>query len=139
MCRLTQSTFIGMGAGLLVLFITLQRQALLSSIFKKARGSEGIDTQALLIITIQGSYSFIITGSAIQLFQIVDQMTFINVSWFADYSQKAAHGHVWDSFSANPNKITMISIAVATSIGELGFLCWRNYVRGLKAAEARTG
>ena len=135
----TQSTFaafIGMLASLLVLFYYLGKTGLLSSILKKQEGSEGIDTRALLIDTIREAIPFIITGSAIQLFQIVDQMTFINVmSWFTDYSQKQLLV-MFSYFSANPNKITMILIAVATSIGGVGIpLLTENYVKGdLKAA-----
>ena len=135
----TQSTFaafIGMGASLLVLFYYLAKTGLLSSILRKQEGSEGIDTRALLIDTIREAIPFIITGSAIQLFQIVDQMTFINVmSWFTDYSQKQLMV-MFSYFSANPNKITMILIAVATSIGGVGIpLLTENYVKGdLKAA-----
>ena len=91
MQAVTQSTFaafIGMGASLLVLFFYLAKTGLLSSIFRKQEGSEGL-ILGLLIDTIREAIPFIITGSAIQLFQIVDQMTFINVmSWFTDYSQK---------------------------------------------------
>lgn len=135
----TQSTFaafIGMGASLLVLFYYLGKTGLLSSILRKQEGSEGIDTRALLMDTIREAIPFIITGSAIQLFQIVDQMTFINVmSWFTDYSQKQLLV-MFSYFSANPNKITMILIAVATSIGGVGIpLLTENYVKGdLKAA-----
>ena len=135
----TQSTFaafIGMLASLLVLFYYLGKTGLLSSILKKQEGSEGIDTRALLIDTIREAIPFIITGSAIQLFQIIDQMTFINVmSWFTDYSQKQLLV-MFSYFSANPNKITMILIAVATSIGGVGIpLLTENYVKGdLKAA-----
>ena len=135
----TQSTFaafIGMVASLLVLFYYLGKTGLLSSILKKQENSEGIDTRALLIDTIREAIPFIITGSAIQLFQIVDQMTFINVmSWFTDYSQKQLLV-MFSYFSANPNKITMILIAVATSIGGVGIpLLTENYVKGdLKAA-----
>ena len=135
----TQSTFaafIGMGASLLVLFYYLAKTGLLSSILRKQEGSEGIDTRALLMDTIREAIPFIITGSAIQLFQIVDQMTFINVmSWFTDYSQKQLLV-MFSYFSANPNKITMILIAVATSIGGVGIpLLTENYVKGdLKAA-----
>ena len=105
----TQSTFaafIGMVASLLVLFYYLAKTGLLSSIFKKQEESEEIDTRALLIDTIREAIPFIITGSAIQLFQIVDQMTFINI------------------------------MSVATSIGGVGIpLLTENYVKGdLKAA-----
>ena len=135
----TQSTFaafIGMVASLLVLFYYLAKTGLLSSIFKKQEESEEIDTRALLIDTIREAIPFIITGSAIQLFQIVDQMTFINImSWFTDYSQKQLLA-MFSYFSANPNKITMILIAVATSIGGVGIpLLTENYVKDdLKAA-----
>ena len=121
MQAVTQSTFaafIGMGASLLVLFYYLAKTGLLSSILESKREVKELkSTRALLIDTIREAIPFIITGSAIQLFQIVDQMTFINVmSWFTDYSQKQLLV-MFSYFSANPNKITMILIAVATSIG----------------------
>ena len=130
----TQSTFaafIGMGASLLVLFYYLAKTGLLSSIFRKQEGSEGIDTRALLIDTIREAIPFIITGSAIQLFQIIDQMTYSNVmSWFTNYTRSELLVQ-FSYFSANPNKITMILIAVATSIGGVGIpLLTENYVKG---------
>ena len=135
----TQSTFaafIGMLASLLVLLYYLAKTGLLASIFRKQEGSEGIDTRALLIDTIREAIPFIITGSAIQLFQIIDQMTYSNVmSWFTNYTRSELLVQ-FSYFSANPNKITMILIAVATSIGGVGIpLLTENYVKGdLKAA-----
>ena len=85
---------------------------------------------------IEEAIPFIITGSAIQLFQIIDQMTFINtMKWFTNYSNSQLVV-MFSYFSANPNKITMILIAVATSIGGVGIpLLTENYVKGdLKAA-----
>ena len=130
----TQSTFaafIGMLASLLVLFYYLAKTGLLASIFRKQEGSEGIDTRALLIDTIREAIPFIITGSAIQLFQIIDQMTYSNVmSWFTNFTRSELLVQ-FSYFSANPNKITMILIAVATSIGGVGIpLLTENYVKG---------
>ena len=130
----TQSTFaafIGMGASLLVLFYYLAKTGLLSSIFRKQEGSEGIDTRALLWDTIREAIPFIVTGSAIQLFQIIDQMTYSNVmSWFTNFTRSELLVQ-FSYFSANPNKITMILIAVATSIGGVGIpLLTENYVKG---------
>ena len=130
----TQSTFaafIGMLASLLVLLYYLAKTGLLASIFRKQEGSEGIDTRALLIDTIREAIPFIITGSAIQLFQIIDQMTYSNVmSWFTNYTRSELLVQ-FSYFSANPNKITMILIAVATSIGGVGIpLLTENYVKG---------
>lgn len=135
----TQSTFaafIGMGASLLVLVYYLWKTGLLQHIIHRPESDNEIDTKALLWDTIREAIPFIVTGSAIQLFQIIDQMTYSNVmSWFTNFSRSELLVQ-FSYFSANPNKITMILIAVATSIGGVGIpLLTENYVKGdLKAA-----
>ncbi|MGT2846900.1 putative polysaccharide biosynthesis protein [Streptococcus massiliensis] len=129
----TQSTFaafIGMLASTAVLIYFLWRTNMLGSILHKSPAADKINSRALLIDTIREAIPFIITGSAIQLFQIIDQMTFINsMTWFTNHS----NSELWvmfSYFSANPNKITMILIAVATSIGGVGIpLLTENYVK----------
>ena len=130
----TQSTFaafIGMGASLLVLFYYLWKTGLLKHIIHRPESDNEIDTKALLWDTIREAIPFIVTGSAIQLFQIIDQMTYSNVmSWFTNYIRSELLVQ-FSYFSANPNKITMILIAVATSIGGVGIpLLTENYVKG---------
>ena len=130
----TQSTFaafIGMGASLLVLVYYLWETGLLQHIIHRPESDNEIDTKALLWDTIREAIPFIVTGSAIQLFQIIDQMTFSNVmSWFTNFSRSELLVQ-FSYFSANPNKITMILIAVATSIGGVGIpLLTENYVKG---------
>jgi len=130
----TQSTFaafIGMGASLLVLFYYLWKTGLLKHIIHRPESDNEIDTKALLWDTIREAIPFIVTGSAIQLFQIIDQMTYSNVmSWFTNYNRSELLVQ-FSYFSANPNKITMILIAVATSIGGVGIpLLTENYVKG---------
>ncbi|WP_308688889.1 polysaccharide biosynthesis protein [uncultured Streptococcus sp.] len=135
----TQSTFaafIGMFASMAVLVYFLWKANLLSSILHKPVSSTNINSRALLVDTIREAIPFIITGSAIQLFQIIDQLTFINVmKWFTNYTNSQLVV-MFSYFSANPNKITMILIAVATSIGGVGIpLLTENYVKGdLKSA-----
>ena len=135
----TQSTFaafVGMFASMAVLVYFLWKTNLLTSILHKPANSAEINSHALLVDTIREAIPFIITGSAIQLFQIIDQMTFINtMKWFTNYSNSQLVV-MFSYFSANPNKITMILIAVATSIGGVGIpLLTENYVKGdLKAA-----
>lgn len=135
----TQSTFaafVGMFASMAVLVYFLWETNLLTSILHKPANSAEINSHALLVDTIREAIPFIITGSAIQLFQIIDQMTFINtMKWFTNYSNSQLVV-MFSYFSANPNKITMILIAVATSIGGVGIpLLTENYVKGdLKAA-----
>ena len=130
----TQSTFaafIGMGASLLVLFYYLWKTGLLKHIIHRPESDNEIDTKALLWDTIREAIPFIVTGSAIQLFQIIDQMTYSNVmSWFTNFTRSELLVQ-FSYFSANPNKITMILIAVATSIGGVGIpLLTENYVKG---------
>ena len=130
----TQSTFaafIGMGASLLVLVYYLWKTGLLQNIIHRPESDNEIDTKALLWDTIREAIPFIVTGSAIQLFQIIDQMTYSNVmSWFTNFSRSELLVQ-FSYFSANPNKITMILIAVATSIGGVGIpLLTENYVKG---------
>ena len=135
----TQSTFaafVGMFASMAVLVYFLWKTNLLTSILHKPANSAEINSRALLVDTIREAIPFIITGSAIQLFQIIDQMTFINtMKWFTNYSNSQLVV-MFSYFSANPNKITMILIAVATAIGGVGIpLLTENYVKGdLKAA-----
>lgn len=130
----TQSTFaafIGMGASLLVLVYYLWKTGLLQHIIHRPESDSQIDTKALLWDTIREAIPFIVTGSAIQLFQIIDQMTYSNVmSWFTSFTRSELLVQ-FSYFSANPNKITMILIAVATSIGGVGIpLLTENYVKG---------
>ena len=130
----TQSTFaafIGMGASLLVLLYYLWKTGLLQHIIHRPESDSQIDTKALLWDTIREAIPFIVTGSAIQLFQIIDQMTYSNVmSWFTNFTRSELLVQ-FSYFSANPNKITMILIAVATSIGGVGIpLLTENYVKG---------
>ena len=135
----TQSTFaafVGMLASVAVLGYFLWKEGMLQAILQRPSTGNTIHGRELLWDTIREAIPFIITGSAIQLFQIIDQMTFINVmNWFTDYTNSQLLV-MFSYFSANPNKITMILIAVATSIGGVGIpLLTENYVKGdFKAA-----
>ena len=137
----TQSTFaafVGMLASMLVLLFYLAKTGMLRSILKKPKKSAGISSRSLLWDTIREAIPFIITGSAIQLFQIIDQATFINImTQISDYTKSELLVQ-FAYFSANPNKITMILIAVATSIGGVGIpLLTENYVKGDFRSAAR--
>ena len=135
LAAVTQSTFaafVGMVASYAILIYFLAKEGLLQSVFKKG---EKIDSKRLLIDTIKEAIPFIVTGSAIQLFQILDQWTFINsMTWFTNYSKEDLVV-MFSYFSANPNKITMILISLGVSIGGVGIpLLTENYVKGdLKA------
>lgn len=137
----TQSTFaafVGMLASMLVLLFYLAKTGMLRSILRKPKKFAGISGRSLLWDTIREAIPFIITGSAIQLFQIIDQATFVNImTQISDYTKSELLVQ-FAYFSANPNKITMILIAVATSIGGVGIpLLTENYVKGDFRSAAR--
>ena len=134
----TQSTFaafVGMVASFAVLIYFLSKEGLLQKVFETR---DKINSKRLLVDTIKEAIPFILTGSAIQLFQILDQMTFINsMTWFTNYSKEDLVV-MFSYFSANPNKITMILISVGVSIGSVGLpLLTENYVKGDLRAAAR--
>ena len=131
LAAVTQSTFaafVGMVASFAVLIYFLAQEGLLKRVFETR---DKINSKRLLVDTIKEAIPFILTGSAIQLFQILDQMTFINsMKWFTNYSNEDLVV-MFSYFSANPNKITMILISLGVSIGGVGLpLLTENYVKG---------
>ena len=131
LAAVTQSTFaafVGMIASYAILIYFLAKEGLLKRVLETG---DKINSKRLLIDTIKEAIPFILTGSAIQLFQILDQMTFINsMSWFTNYSNEDLVV-MFSYFSANPNKITMILISLGVSIGGVGLpLLTENYVKG---------
>ena len=120
LAAVTQSTFaafVGMVASFAVLIYFLAKEGLLKRVLETG---DKINSKRLLVDTIKEAIPFILTGSAIQLFQILDQNTFINsMKWFTNYSNEDLIV-MFSYFSANPNKITMILISVGVSIGSVG-------------------
>lgn len=136
-----QSTFaasIGMIASVLVLVVFLWREGKWQAIFAGNTNDVTVDTQALILETIKEAIPFIITGAAIQLFQIVDQMSFINtMTSFTSYSNKDLQ-ILYAFLSSNPNKITMILVSIATAIAGAGIpLLTENFVNKDKKAAAQ--
>ncbi|MGT2750757.1 putative polysaccharide biosynthesis protein [Streptococcus orisasini] len=137
----TQSTFaafVGMFAGIAVLIYFLWKNSLLAVLFGKKPDNMVIDTKDLLIETVKEAIPFIITGSAIQVFKLIDQFTFGNtMALFTDYSDRELKV-MFAYFSTNPGKVTMILIAVATAIAGVGIpLLTENFVKKDRKASAR--
>lgn len=134
----TFAAFIGMIASVLVLVVFLWREGKWQAIFAGNTNDVTVDTQALILETIKEAVPFIITGAAIQLFQIVDQMSFINtMTSFTSYSNKDLQ-ILYAFLSSNPNKITMILVSIATAIAGAGIpLLTENFVNKDKKAAAQ--
>lgn len=134
----TFAAFIGMIVSVLVLVVFLWREGKWQAIFAGNTNDVTVDTQALILETIKEAIPFIITGAAIQLFQIVDQMSFINtMTSFTSYSNKDLQ-ILYAFLSSNPNKITMILVSIATAIAGAGIpLLTENFVNKDKKAAAQ--
>ncbi|KAF1296684.1 polysaccharide biosynthesis protein [Enterococcus sp. JM4C] len=120
----TQSTlaaFIGMLASMAVLLYFLQKQKVKMDVFvEKSTNQLSVATKELLIETVKEAIPFIIVGSGVTIFKLVDQMTFVKT--MSD-TTAYAHDHLielFSIFSANPDKLTMVVIALATSIAMAG-------------------
>lgn len=115
----TQSTFaafVGMLASFATLFYFLLREGLLLQLFRSTPKNMTVSAKDIILETVKEAIPFIIMGSAIQIFRLIDQMTYINsMTLFTDYSPRELKVQ-FAYFASNPGKLTMIIIAVATSI-----------------------
>ena len=138
----TQSTFaafVGMLASFAVLFWFLgkERKVLREKERLYGENKMRLNTRELLGETIKQAIPFIIVGSGIQLFRLVDQFSFIRImEWSTNYSVEDLLVY-YAMFSANPDKLTMVLIAFATSVSAAGLpLVTENFTKGRKKALA---
>ncbi|MFQ7236171.1 MAG: oligosaccharide flippase family protein, partial [Enterococcus hulanensis] len=75
-----------------------------------------IDTKKLLIETVRQAIPFILLGSGIIFYKLIDQMTFIHtMAANTNYSHDQLVA-LYALFSANPDKLTMVVVALGTSL-----------------------
>lgn len=120
----TQSTFaafIGAIAGFGVLLYYFRTEKLRMDV--RAEHSEEevvLDTKSLLLTTIRESIPFILVGSGITIFKLVDQFTFIHtLGLFTNYT-RAQGMELLALFGANPDKLTMVVIGLAIALASVG-------------------
>lgn len=120
----TQSTlaaFIGMLASLIVLFFYFRKQKpMFDYLAAHSANEHEASTRDLLVETLKEAVPFIIVGSGVTVFKLVDQFTFSNfMNTFTTYSGSQLRT-LFAIFNANPDKLTMVVIALATSISATG-------------------
>lgn len=72
-----------------------------------------------MLDTVKEAIPFIIVGSGVTIFKLVDQFTFMKIMSASTEYSNAQLLDLFD-FSANPDKLTMVVIALATSIASTG-------------------
>ena len=115
----TFGAFVGMIASIAVLLFALQKGGYIARVLKKPESVISIDLKALIIETVKEAIPLIVIGSAIQVYQFVDQITFVNfMAAITDLSKQALLVD-YSYMISNPSKITMVIIGVAGSIGSV--------------------
>ncbi|MDR0921681.1 MAG: polysaccharide biosynthesis protein [Lactobacillales bacterium] len=114
----TFAAFIGLLASCAVLIWYLVKERPAFQNLERTQGTEKIKIHSkdLLLETVRQAVPFIIITSGIQIFKLIDQGTFSKImSTTTNYSQKQLV-ELFSLFSANPDKLTMIIIALGTSV-----------------------
>lgn len=126
----TFAAFIGMLGSLAVLIFSLSREGILLQIFRARPSEERADTLSLIVETTKEAIPFIIVGSAFQVYQLIDQVTFANTMSLFSSATKEELLTLYAYMTSNPNKITMIIIGVTGSIGSVAIpLITENFVK----------
>ncbi|MGX7352681.1 polysaccharide biosynthesis family protein [Enterococcus canis] len=120
----TQSTFaafIGAIASFVVLLWYLRKQKPLFDYLESHSADQlQVSVTQLLVEIVREAIPFIIVGSGITIFKLVDQVTFMRfMTGFTEYSQFQLV-ELFGIFNANPDKLTMVVIALATSLSASG-------------------
>jgi O-antigen/teichoic acid export membrane protein len=133
----TTAAFIGMLASLGVLVLSLIKHGDMARLIKPEASQHQIHAVKLLTQTLTQAIPFIVIGSAIQVFKLIDQSTFPHIMRFlANYTDEQLM-ILFSYFSANTDKLTMVLIGVATTLGGVSLpLITSSYVKGQKKETA---
>ena len=127
----TFAAFVGMIASYAVLIYYLYQTGTLTKILSPAPGHLELSSRDLLVNTVIQSLPFVILGSAIQIFKLIDQFSFPNLMMKIGNFTSNEVLIFFSYFSANPDKITIIVIGIVISLSGIGVpLLTENYVKG---------
>ncbi|MGY3750016.1 putative polysaccharide biosynthesis protein [Vagococcus acidifermentans] len=120
----TQSTFAAfIGAVVAVAALCwyyYKQKPMMDELVENSSNDIEISENSLLKDIIIEAIPFIIVGSGINIFKLVDQFTFERfMSGFTHYSDKQLEA-LFSVFSANPDKLVMIIISLATALAATG-------------------
>lgn len=115
----TFAAFVGLVLCYVYLFIKLQKE-LPFHVKLLQKSNSGIRSRGLFKETIQVAIPFIIVASGISLFKLIDQFTFSRIMTQTTTYSETRLTELFAIFSTNPDKLTMIVIALATSLSSAG-------------------
>lgn len=117
----TFAAFVGMLASYGVLLYFLKKEApFIRERLERSRDQVTFETRVLVKEIVKEALPFIVLGAGVTVFKLVDQVTFIaTMKNFTGYSHDQLL-ELFSLFSANPDKLTMVVVAIATSIALTG-------------------
>ncbi|MDN6639449.1 MAG: polysaccharide biosynthesis protein [Tetragenococcus sp.] len=117
----TFAAFIGALASIAVLLYYYKKEkSRLNVLADMSSNNVKVNTTRLLLQTVREAVPFIIVGSGITIYKMVDQYTFIStMTRFTEYSNQQLQS-LFALFSSNPDKLVMVVIGLATSLATVG-------------------
>jgi O-antigen/teichoic acid export membrane protein len=117
----TFAAFVGMLGSFVVLAYYLRKLlAEQKTLVDDSDPQDLVSAQSMMFETLRESVPFVILGAGVTIFKLVDQVTFIStMEKIGSYSHLQLV-NLYSIFSANPDKLTMVIIALATSISMTG-------------------
>lgn len=117
----TFAAFIGVAFAMAVLLFSLfKERSAFRELVKESNNQITFSGRQLVLQMIAQAIPFIIVGSGISIFKLIDQYSFEKImSLVTDYSA-AKNAELFALISANPDKLTMVVIALGTAMATAG-------------------
>ncbi|MBO0452546.1 putative polysaccharide biosynthesis protein [Candidatus Enterococcus murrayae] len=117
----TFAAFIGVAFAMgVLLFSLLKERSAFRELIKESNNQITFSGRQLILQMIQQAVPFIIVGSAISIFKLIDQYSFEKIMSIVTDNSAAENADLFALISANPDKLTMVVIALGTAMATAG-------------------
>jgi O-antigen/teichoic acid export membrane protein len=117
----TFAAFIGVAFAMAVLlFSLLKERTAFRELIKESNNQISFSGRQLVLQMIAQAIPFIIVGSAISIFKLIDQYSFEKIMLLVSDYSAAKNADLFTLISANPDKLTMVVIALGTAMATAG-------------------
>lgn len=117
----TFAAFIGVAFAMGVLLLSLLKErTAFRELIRESNNEITFSGRQLVLQMIQQAIPFIIVGSAISIFKLIDQYSFEKIMSIVTNYSAAKNADLFALISANPDKLTMVVIALGTAMATAG-------------------
>lgn len=117
----TFAAFIGVAFAMgVLLFSLLKERSAFRELIRESDNQITFSGRQLVLQMIQQAIPFIIVGSAISIFKLIDQYSFEKIMSIVTDNSAATNADLFALISANPDKLTMVVIALGTAMATAG-------------------